>query len=169
MGCNNSDTDNYRYRISNFKLKAGAGLVILSILIQNGCTRNSSKDSLNDSNDSSVKFQQYYIQGQQLYTRHCSNCHQESGIGLGLVYPPLATSDFMENNLNEVICLIKHGKKGEIIVNGKSYVQGMPGVPTLTDLEIAEISTYIYNTWSHERGLIDVQQTSKALSNCKVY
>ena len=117
-------------------------------------------------NSSSPKFKQYVVQGERLYFLHCSNCHQKNGKGLGLVYPPLDTSDYMESNLADVICLIKKGKGGELIVNGKSYNQTMPGIPTLTDLEIAEIATYIFNSWSHDRGLLDVNETSKILMSC---
>jgi cytochrome c551 len=116
--------------------------------------------------DSSPKFQQYFVKGEQLYIQHCSNCHQKNGSGLGRLYPPLDTSDYMQNNTNEVICLIKNGKKGELIVNGQGYNQAMPGVSALTDLEIAEISTYIYNSWSHEQGIIEVSFVSKTLARC---
>ncbi|MCB0493216.1 MAG: cytochrome c [Cyclobacteriaceae bacterium] len=115
----------------------------------------------------SVKFQQYFVEGDQLYTVHCSNCHQKSGKGLGLLYPPLDESDYMEENLSEVICLIKNGKSGELMVNGQQYNQPMPGIPTLTDLEIAEIATFIYNSWSHDEGIIEVQQVTKMLQKCK--
>jgi len=115
----------------------------------------------------SVKFQQYYVQGEILFTKHCSNCHQASGAGLGLVYPPLNKSDFMEKNFEQVLCLMKYGVNGEITVNGKTFVQPMPGVQSLTDLEIAEIATYIYNSWEHQRGIVDVSAASKVLSNCK--
>lgn len=114
----------------------------------------------------SVKFQQYYVQGEQLYTKHCSNCHQATGAGLGLVFPPLNKSDFMENNFEQVLCLMKYGVKGEIVVNGKTFVQPMPGVQSLTDLEIAEIATYIYNSWEHKRGIVDVSGANKILTNC---
>lgn len=117
---------------------------------------------------SSVKFKQYYVKGEELYLKHCSNCHQAKGTGLGLVYPPLNTSDYMENNFESVLCLMKHGLTGEIMVNGKSFSQPMPGVATLTDLEIAEIATYIYNTWDHQRGLIDVTEASRVLDSCRV-
>ncbi len=73
----------------------------------------------------------------------------------------------MENHFEEVICLMRHGKKGEIIVNGIRYIQGMPGIPTLTDLEIAEITTYIYNTWEHKRGIVEVKDVSQVLNSCK--
>ena len=73
----------------------------------------------------------------------------------------------MEKNFEQVLCLMKYGVKGEITVNGKTFVQPMPGVQSLTDLEIAEIATYIYNSWEHERGIVDVSAASKVLSNCK--
>lgn len=140
---------------SGCKLQAASLLIVIVL-----CSCSNSK------NAESVKFQQYYVQGEQLYTKHCSNCHQSTGTGLGLVYPPLAQSDFMKNNFEQVLCLMKYGIKGEIIVNGKKYVQPMPGVQSLTDLEIAEIATYIYNSWEHEHGLIDVTETSRIMRQC---
>ncbi len=53
-----------------------------------------------------VEFEQYYNQGEVLYTTHCSNCHQKDGKGLGLLYPPLDKSDFMEQNFDEVLCIM---------------------------------------------------------------
>lgn len=106
------------------------------------------------------------MQGEQLYIKNCSNCHQKTGTGLGLVYPPLKNSDYMDHNFEEVICLIKNGKKGDLMVNGKNFNQNMPGIPSLTDLEVAEIATYIYNSWENERGIIEVQDVSKLLSLC---
>jgi len=114
----------------------------------------------------SPKFRQYYVQGEILYRQHCTNCHQQDGSGLGRVYPPLNTSDFMEENFDEVICLIRNGISGEILVNGISFNQAMPPLPRLTDLEVAEIATYIYNTWDHQRGIIDVKDASRILQRC---
>lgn len=113
------------------------------------------------------KFSQYLVEGEQLYRTHCSNCHQANGKGLGLVYPPLGPSDFMDRNLDKVLCAIKYGMTGEIIVNGMSYNQPMPGIPTLTELEVAEIATYIYNSWGHEKGLIEVRDLPEVLAGCK--
>jgi cytochrome c551 len=117
-------------------------------------------------NNQSPKFNQYYVHGEKLYVRHCSNCHQKDGTGLGRVYPPVNTSAYMDNNFEQVICLIKFGKEGELIVNGREFNQPMKGISTLSDLEIAEIATYIYNTWSHERGLVEVRDVSKILAGC---
>lgn len=113
------------------------------------------------------KFAKYMIQGKDLYTIHCSNCHQPDGSGLGKLYPPLAKSDYLANNLEKSICIIKNGIEGEITVNGELYNQLMPGVENLSALEIAEITTYITNSWESEKGLVDVKQVNQALENCQ--
>ncbi len=137
----------------DFRFSTFGPLLILSLFAV-GC-------SLKDS-----KFQQYYVEGQQLYLKNCSNCHQKDGKGLGLVYPPLAPSDFMDSNFNASICLIKKGRTGEISVNGNTYNKPMPGIPSLTDLEIAEIATYIYNSWGHEKGLVETSEVNATLQTC---
>lgn len=139
-------------------------LLTFCLFLFTSCTGKSSEDA---KGKGSVKYEQYYLQGKVLYENNCSNCHQKNGTGLGLVYPPLNRSDFMDKNFEEVLCLMRNGKKGELIINGKSYVQAMPGVPKLTDLEIAEIATYIYNTWEHNRGMVDVREVSGIMSSCK--
>jgi cytochrome c551 len=113
-----------------------------------------------------MKVQQYTRYGEGLYIKHCSNCHQRDGKGLGLVYPPVDVSDFIDNNLAKTICLIEYGMQGEVIVNGKSYNKAMPGVPTLTDLEIAEIATYLYNSWGRNKGIVEIKVVTKTLKEC---
>lgn len=133
---------------------------LLTLYLIQGCGQS------NTDRNTSNKFTHYFRQGEQLYTNHCSNCHQANGTGLGRVYPPLNKSDFMENNFEQVLCLMRNGIDGELVVNGVHYNQAMPGVPTLTNLEIAEIATYIYNAWEHQKGLIDVQSVDKILNAC---
>jgi cytochrome c551 len=112
------------------------------------------------------KFDQYFVQGEKLYTANCSNCHQANGKGLGLLYPPLDVSDYMDKHFEETLCLMKYGVSGELTVNGKVFNKPMPGVRELTDLEIAEIATYIYNIGDHSRGLILVTDVEKVMREC---
>jgi cytochrome c551 len=114
-----------------------------------------------------VEFEQYYNQGEILYTTYCSNCHQKDGSGLALLYPPLNKSDFMDQNLDAVLCIMRNGKSAPTVVNGKTYVQPMRGVTALTDLDVAEIATYIYNTWDHKQGIIPVNEVTKKLAACE--
>lgn len=146
-------------------MKKNKSLFVLIISISLSLLSCGSKQESNSATHS-IKFQQYYIQGEILFTEHCSNCHQKSGKGLGLLYPPVNKSDFIDNNFNEVLCLIRNGIKGELIVNGNNYNKKMPAIPSLTDLEIAEIATYLYNTWGREKGIVEVKEATKILQRC---
>ncbi len=117
---------------------------------------------------SDPKFKQYMVEGEQLYRSNCSNCHQADGKGLRKVYPPLAPSDFVDTHFSQVICAMKYGLQGEIVVNGVTYHQAMPGVASLTELELAEIATYIYNSWGRQRGLIEAKEIGRLLDSCSV-
>lgn len=146
-----------RYYWPTFCLQLFAFCLLLS-----ACTTKSESPAQNHS----PKFQQYYVHGEQLYLKHCSNCHQKTGTGLGLLYPPLNQSDFLDHNLERVVCIMKNGTKGELIVNGKSFNKEMPGIPSLTDIEVAEIATFLYNTWNRDRGIIEVRDVSQILLKC---
>jgi hypothetical protein len=54
-----------------------------------------------------------------------------------------------------------------MMVNGKQFNQPMRGISVLSDLEVAEIATYIYNSWTHDRGIVEVKDASKILQGCQ--
>lgn len=147
------------------RLARGLYVFISCWFLMMGCSTKSESNATTSSG--SVKFQQYYVQGEQLYLKHCSNCHQKNGTGLGLLFPPLHKSDFVDNHPEQVICIMRHGIKGELIVNGKSFNKEMKGIPSLTDLDIAEIATYIYNSWDRDHGIVEIQEVSKILAGCE--
>lgn len=143
------------------KRKLSAVLYLITFVLLGSCTAKTDNQQTY-----SPKFQQYYVQGEVLYIKHCSNCHQLNGKGLGRLYPPVDQSDFMDNNFDDVVCTIKYGKQGLLIVNGIDYNMAMSGNAGLTELEVAEIATYLYNTWSHKKGLVDVKEVTQILSKC---
>lgn len=118
-------------------------------------------------NPTELKFRQYAIQGRKLYRQHCANCHQPDGSGLGKLIPPLAGSDFMKKNKENVLCIIRWGLEGPVVVNGVEYNQPMPANPQLKDIEIAEIATYIFNAWGNKGEFVQVQQAQEWLRECE--
>lgn len=149
----------FKMRVKGCKLRRKTSQLVACSLWLVACSHQRAADT---------KFQQYYVQGEQLYVKHCSNCHQKDGAGLGRVFPPINTSDYMEKNLEEVLCLMKYGKKQLVTVNGVDYNMEMKGIMSLTELEIAELATYIYNTWSHQKGIIEIPIVEAALKKCEV-
>ncbi len=117
--------------------------------------------------EAEIKREKYITEGIKLYGLHCANCHQSKGQGLGNLYPPIAGSDYLANK-NSVICLIKNGLQGPIVVNGKAYNRPMPAQHQFSDLEVAEITTYIYNQWGDETKTTSATQAKPILERCSV-
>lgn len=111
----------------------------------------------------SNKDRQYFTNGRTLYQTLCISCHMESGEGLGKLIPPLKTSDYLLADVPAISRTIKYGLKGPIRVNAIEYNQPMPGNPRLTNLEIAEILTYISNSWGNEHGPVSIAQVAENL------
>lgn len=130
-----------------------------------GGKKEESADSGMSSRDE-IRLQQYRVEGAKIYATYCANCHQQDGKGLASLYPPLAGSDYLLENLPRAACIIKNGQSKEIVVNGVTYSQMMPANP-ITNLEIAEVLTFIGNAWGNEAGLIGVKDVDKWLLECE--
>lgn len=116
--------------------------------------------------ETKIKFDQYLIEGKKLYDVYCTNCHQGEGTGLAQLYPPLAQSDYLMSDISRAACIVKNGQFKEIIVNGVTYNQMMPGLGQLSNLEIAQILTYVTNSWGNEGGLQAVTEVEKWIAAC---
>ena len=116
--------------------------------------------------EAEIKRERYITEGILVYKSNCANCHQTKGEGLAALYPPIANSDYLVNK-NKVICLIRYGQQGKIMVNGKQYNRPMPAHPQLSDLEVAEVVTYIYNQWGNEKKVTDVKAVAPVLEQCR--
>lgn len=114
-----------------------------------------------------IRFDQYKVHGMALYTKHCAQCHQATGEGLASLYPPLKQADYLLADLPRAACIMVNGQVQTIKVNGKTYNQMMPGIQNLTPLEVAEILTYVTNSWGNAKGLIEVKEVEKWLQACE--
>lgn len=143
-----------------WKIGKGIGILVLFFF---SCNPNQSDKEKTLASIKDTKVLQYAIEGKNLYELYCGNCHQKDGTGLGKLIPPLNPSDYMNEDIGRTARIIKYGLHGEITVNGQIYNQPMPGNPTLTNLEIARIMTYIYNIWGNQQGVIDANTVGKFL------
>lgn len=85
--------------------------------------------------------------GQIIYTNNCVACHQAKGEGIEKAFPPLAGSDYVKNH-NKAISAVINGLEGPIQVNGKVFNGVMPAL-ALTDEDVANVLTYVYNSWGN--------------------
>jgi nitrite reductase (NO-forming) len=99
--------------------------------------------------------------GKEIFSRTCFACHQAQGQGIPTIFPPLAKSDFLNANPNRAISAVLRGLTGEIMVNGKKYNNVMTS-QNLTDEEIANTLTYVYDNWGNNKTRVTAEMV-KAL------
>ena len=130
-------------------------IVIFLGLLTASCAPKASSEANSLAQISDAEVLQFAIPGKELYENYCANCHQKDGTGLGKLIPPLRDADYFKADIHRTVWIMKHGIEGEIVVNGQVYNQAMPANPNLSPLELAQIATYLYNSWGMSEGVID--------------
>ena len=87
--------------------------------------------------------------GKAVYSRTCIACHQPTGMGLPPVFPPLAGSEWVAKDASIAVRNIVNGMQGPITVKGVTYNSMMPPVAGLSDKDIADVVTYVNNSWGN--------------------
>ena len=88
--------------------------------------------------------------GKQVYMGLCFACHQPDGKGLPMAFPPLAGSDFLLADRERAVRIVLKGLSGPVTVNGQTINSVMPPQEAvLTDAQIADVLTYVYNSWGN--------------------
>ena len=107
-----------------------------------------------------------YRLGSDVFHReaHCATCHQESGLGMPNVYPPLAGSPWVTGSEDRLIKLTLHGLWGPMEVNGTTF-DPAKGVPPMTafksmldDKEVAAVLTYVRNSWGNKASVVSPEK-----------
>jgi mono/diheme cytochrome c family protein len=137
------------------KLKIIGGICFLLFMLIYSCQ-----------SDESIEFKRYYTDGNVVYQNHCQNCHGTKGEGLSALIPPLTDSVYLQKNKTQLACNLKYGLKGKLTISGRSFEGEMPP-NDLTPIEIAQVLTYVTNSFGNKMGVTDSQQVSDALGNCK--
>lgn len=94
--------------------------------------------------------------GRALYSSiGCAACHQANGLGMPGAFPALAGSEWvLDEGHQRVVRIVLHGLNGPITVKGVQLNSQMPGLPQLSDAQIANILTFVKNAkeWGNETG-----------------
>jgi len=101
--------------------------------------------------------------GRQVYMGLCFACHQPDGKGLPNIFPPLAGSDFLQADHERAIRIVLKGLSGPVIVNGATINSAMPPQEAvLTDTQIADVLTFVLNSWGNKGDAVTTDQVKAA-------
>lgn len=94
----------------------------------------------------------------------CGGCHQASGAGVPGQFPPLAGSEIVLGGTEQLARIALHGLTGPVTVKGQNYNMpgGMPpqGI-AMSDGDIANVLTFIRNTWGNEGSMVTKEMVAK--------
>ena len=118
-------------------------------------------------NQKDIDLQNYMSNGKDIYKAKCQNCHGVNGEGLGQLAPPLTDSVFLKTNKTRLACIIKNGANETMVIHGKEYKEKMPAFPELADIDIAQVTVFVTNSFGNKQGFVPYTEVSTQLQNCK--
>ena len=102
--------------------------------------------------------------GKKVYTQYCLTCHQADGSGVPNMHPPLTTGSWVGKDSKELIAIMMKGLSGKIEVNGEVYKNFMPSHAQLTDEQLADVLSYVRNSFGNKFEPVTPEMVKKVRS-----
>src|SRR5688500_18734137 len=96
-----------------------------------------------------------------MFTGYCAACDQNDGKGASGRFPPLAGTDWVTGDKKRLIGILLNGLEGSIVVNGETYINAMPQHGFLSDREIANVLTYIRQSFGNAASDVSQEEVAK--------
>ncbi len=94
----------------------------------------------------------------------CAGCHLPTGAGVPNVNPPLDKSEIVLGGTERLIRIPQHGLTGPVTAAGQT-VNNPAGMAafgaTMSDGTLADVLTYIRNSWSNKASMITKEMVAK--------
>jgi mono/diheme cytochrome c family protein len=101
--------------------------------------------------------------GKKIYETRCLACHQADGGGVPNMNAPLdGASNVVGNDIARLVRIIRYGYNERVALDGFYYSNAMTASPDLKDNEMADLLTYIRNSWSNKASAITIAQVQAA-------
>jgi mono/diheme cytochrome c family protein len=99
--------------------------------------------------------------GKIVYQNTCLPCHQLNGSGVPGMNPPLKQTKWVLGDKKKLIRILLDGLNEEIEVNDEKYSNVMPAFNTLSDQEIADVLTYVRNSFGNKASAVTPAEVKK--------
>jgi mono/diheme cytochrome c family protein len=91
--------------------------------------------------------------GKSVYVQNCLTCHQADGGGVDGLNPPLIKTNYVLGDKTRLVKVVLNGLQGEDI-EGEPYNNVMPSFDILTDQQIADVLTYVRNSFGNKASAL---------------
>jgi mono/diheme cytochrome c family protein len=96
--------------------------------------------------------------GKKVYDISCIACHLPDGAGVAGINPPLIKTDYVQGDRIRLIKIVLKGLEGPIEVDGEEYNNAMPAQAHLSDQQIADVLTYVRNSFGNKATQVTLPQ-----------
>lgn len=96
--------------------------------------------------------------GEKIYTQYCLACHQADGGGVPNMNPPLIKTSYITGDKVKLIKVVLNGFAQSVDIDGESYSNTMPSQSILKDQEIADVLTYVRNSFTNKGSQVTAAQ-----------
>ncbi|MCX6336976.1 MAG: cytochrome c [Bacteroidetes bacterium] len=99
------------------------------------------------------------LRGKEVYKAQCLACHQQDGGGVPHMNPPLdGALNVNGNDKARLIRIVLNGLADRVEIEGEMYSNSMASHKDLSNQQIADVLTYIRNSWTNKAGLVTVEE-----------
>ena len=88
--------------------------------------------------------------GKKVYTQYCMACHQVDGSGVPGLNPPLERTSHVLGSKTKLIRIILKGMNTHEEIDGEIYTNIMAPHDHLTDQQIADVLTFVRNSFGNK-------------------
>lgn len=92
--------------------------------------------------------------GKAVYLKYCLACHMADGSGVMNMNPPLIKTKWVIGNKDFLVHQILKGSHGTVEIDGDTFHNTMPAQPFLTDEQIADVLTYVRNSFGNKASRV---------------
>jgi len=104
--------------------------------------------------------------GMKVFSVQCLTCHQADGLGVPSMNPPLTGKRVMGDKSILIEIVIK-GLATHEEIDGQTYQNVMPAHPDMNDKDIADVLTYIRNSFGNKASSVKVSDVKTVRSKLK--
>jgi len=96
--------------------------------------------------------------GKSVYAQTCLTCHQADGGGVPNLNPPLIKTTYVLGDKNQLARIVLNGLKVPVEIDGDTYSNAMPAQNHLNDQQIADVLTYVRNSFGNKTSQVRVAE-----------
>lgn len=106
--------------------------------------------------------------GKAVYLKNCLSCHQLDGGGVPHLNAPLdGASAVVGNDKAKIISIVLKGMADRVEIDGEYYSNTMASHKELSNQQIADVLTYIRNSWTNKASSVTAEEVKIVRSKIK--